>query len=594
MLFDDKSKLMCMLLPLLAACSGGGGEPSTAQHLDTAVAAQSAALPTSTVAPLSDFDIWVQRLMADRISPVLPEAGDLSHTWVGADGLQANVVVRTPRTAGKPTITVSLPPAGEDATPVLQAALAQARKNGGGVVKLAPGEYRFRSGNTEQPNLAHMILSRLTDVDIQASGATFSFEAGLDGIFVQDCVRTRIQGARMHDARVLSGTGRVRMVDGVKQLQLDAPLPGGPGIYWIQAMNEDSHTWPLTQLRGIITPEMPQPVKVGERAYTTPELRAFQDGQYVAVRFTYYAGRAIYVRDSYSGSSEDIVLDGLQIGSVGGMGIGVKMRGRGIAIVNSSITASPGRPYSTNYDGIHLVAAAGDVLIRGNSIAHTGDDLINVRSLIHRATPTGTDTATLTNDARLIRAGDEVAFFNKGGEYLGRRIVSQAPPIGNSDTVTFTFQPGEPFTEAAYARDVNLTARRFALTDNTLYDAAGRGMLIQVANGIVQNNVFRNLPRTAVRMLTSFEPWLEGAGAINVRVSGNTVENGGTEFVTNFPTGIVTAFGELAQGKLPGNMYNGWIKIDGNRFTNPRATCIAVYNTKHLIQENNDCGGKPS
>jgi hypothetical protein len=104
------------------------------------------------------------------------------------------------------------------------------------------------------------------------------------------------------------------------------------------------------------------------------------------------------------------------------MGIGVKMRGRGIAIVNSSIAASPGRPYSTNYDGIHLVAAAGDVLIRGNSIAHTGDDLINVRSLIHRATPTGTDTATLTNDARLIRAGDEVAFFNKGGEYLGRAL----------------------------------------------------------------------------------------------------------------------------------------------------------------------------
>jgi hypothetical protein len=119
-------------------------------------------------------------------------------------------------------------------------------------------------------------------------------------------------------------------------------------------------------------------------------------------------------------------------------------------------------------------------------------------------------------------------------------------------------------------------------------------MLIQVANGIVQNNVFRQLPRTAVRMLTSFEPWLEGAGAINVRVSGNTIENGGTEFVTSFGTGIITALGELAQGKLTSNMYNAWIKIEGNRFTTPRATCIAVYNTKQLIQENNDCGGNRS
>jgi hypothetical protein len=594
MVFGGKSISMCLLLPLLAACSGGGGGEPTAQHLDVPVAAQAAARPTATVTPLSDFDIWVQRLMSERISPVVPGPGDLSHTWVGADGVPANVVVRTPRTAGKPTVTIAPPPPGEDAAPLFQAAVAQAKKNGGGVVKLAPGEYHFRSGNTEQPNLAHIILSRLADVDIQAAGATILFEAGLDGIFVQDCVRTRIQGARMYDARVLSGTGRVRAVDGVKQLQLDAPLPAGVGIYWVQAMNEDSHTWPLIQVRGIITPTMPQPVKVGERAYTTPELRGFQDGQHVAVRFTHYAGRAIYIRDSYTGSSEDIVLDGLHIGSVGGMGIGIKMRGRGVAIVNSSIMASPGRPYSANYDGIHMVAAKGDVLIRGNSIAHTGDDLINLRSHIHKATPTGTDTATLTNDARLIRVGDEVAFFNKDGEYLGRRIVSQAPPIGNSDVVTFTFQPGEPFTEAAYARVINMTARRFAVVDNTLYDAAGRGMLIQVANGIVQNNVFRNLPRSAVRMLTSFEPWLEGAGAINVRVSGNTIENGGTEFVTSFGTGIITALGELAQGKLSSNMYNAWIKIDGNRFTTPRATCIAVYNTKHVIQENNDCGGNRS
>lgn len=564
------------------------------QQIDTPVTAQGTVQPKESVAPLSDFDIWTARLMADRLSPVIAGVGDLSHTWLGADGLPANVVVRTPRTAGKQTITISAPVAGQDATPVFQAALAQAKKNGGGVVKVAPGEYHFKTGNTEQPNLAHVILSRLSDVDIQATGASFVFEAGFDGIFVQDCVRTRIQGARMYDGRVLSATGRIRVVDGAKQLQLEAPLPASAGIYWVQAMNEDSHTWPLNQVRGIITPSMPQPVKIDERTYTTPELRAFSDGQYVAVRFTYYTGRAVYIRDSYTGSSEDIVLDGLQIGSFGGMGIGVKMRGRGMAIVNSSIAASPGRPYSTNYDGIHVVAAAGDVLIRGNSIAHTGDDLINLRSLIHKATPVGRDSATLTNDARLIRVGDEVAFFNKDGEYLGRRTVSGAPPIGHSDTVTFTFAPGEPFTEAAYARVMDMTVRRFAVADNTLYDAAGRGMLIQVANGVVQNNLFRNLPRTAVRMLTSFDPWLEGAGAINVRVNGNTIENGGTEFVTSFGTGIITAVGELQAGKLPGNMYNAWIKIDGNRFTTPRANCVAAYNTKYLSVVNNDCGGKPA
>ncbi len=583
---------MCILLPLLAACSGddGGGRPVEAL-LDTPVAAQGVPVPVPSVATLTDFDVWTQRLMADRISPVVAGPGDLSHAWTGADGQPLNVVVRTPRTAGKPTVTIAAIAETQDATPIFQAALLQAKRNGGGVVKVAPGTYHFRTGNTEQPGLANIILSRLSDVDIQAAGATFVFEAGLTGIFVQDSVRTRIQGARMYDGAVLSGTGRIRVVDGVKQLQLDTPVPAGMGVYWVQAMNEDAHTWPLNQVRGIITPSMPQPTRLDERTYTTPELRAFKDGQYVAVRFTYYSTRAIYIRDSYTGSSEDIVLDWVQINAAGGMGIGIKMRGRGVAIVNSSISALPGRPYSTNYDGIHLVATQGDVLIRGNSIAHTGDDLINLRSTIHKATPVGIDSVTLTNDARMVRVGDEVAFFNKAGEYLGRRIVSKAPPLGHSDTVTFDFQPGEPFTEAAYARVINMIGRRFAVADNTLYDAAGRGMLIQLPNGVVQNNVFRNLPRTAVRMLTSFDPWLEGAGAINVRVTANTIENGGTEFATSFGTGIITALGELVAGKMPTNNYNAWIRIDSNRFTTPRAPCIVVYNTKNLIQENNDCAG---
>lgn len=586
---------MLMLLPLLAACSGDGSGGAPSDQIDVPVAAQAMPQPVASVTPLSDFDVWARRLATDRISPVVAAAGDLSQAWVGADGQPANVVVRTPRTAGKPTITVSPPASGEDATPVLQAALAQARKNGGGVVKVTPGEYRFKSGNTEQPGLAHMLLSRLVDVDIQAAGASFVFDTKLDGIFVQDCVRTRIQGARLSDGRILSATGRVRVVDGVKQLQLDEPVPAGLGIYWVQAMNEGSHTWAPPPARAIITPGMAQPTKVAERTYVTPELRALADGQFVSVRFTSYEARAVYIRDSYTGTpNEDIVLDGVQIGATGGMGIAIKTRGRGMAIVNSSMLAPAGRPHSANFDGIHVASAAGDVLIRGNTMAHTGDDLINLRSPIHKVTPTGMDSATLTNDARMIRIGDEVAFFNKDGEYLGRRIVSQAPPIGHSDVITFDFQPGEPFTEAAYARVVNLNVRRFAVVDNALYDAVGRGILAQVANGLVQNNRIRNLPRAALRMLTSFEPWLEGAGAINVRVSANTIENGMAEPTTSLGTGIITALGELAAGKLASNIHNAWIMIDGNRFINPRATCVAVYNTKNLVQQNNDCGGQPS
>jgi hypothetical protein len=594
MKYAVKSKSMILLLPLIAACSGGDGETTAAApQLDTPVATQGVAQPATAVKPLSDFDVWSKRMMADRLSPVIAGIGDLSQAWIGADNRAANLVVRAPRTLGKLTVTVTAPAAGTDATPVLQAAVTQLRKAGGGILKVTPGEYRFRTTNTDQPSAAHLLLSKLVDVDIQASGASFVFENNVDGIFIQDSQRVRIVGAKMRDSRVLSGTGRMRTVDGVLRLELDQPLPAGVTINWVQPMNEGpNRSWPQIQSRAIIAPTAAQPVRVDDRTFTSPLFRALKDGQYVAVKFTYYGARAVYIRDSYSGMNEDIILDGIRIGSIGGIGVLVKTRGRGIAIQNSTIAADAGRPYSTNFDGIHVVAAGGDVLIRGNAISHTGDDQINLRSIIHKATPTGTNGATLTNDARLIRVGDEVAFFNKEGEYLSRRTVNAAPPVGNSDIVTFGFAPGEPFNEAAYARVVNLTPRRFAIVNNTMADSGGRGMLIQTANGIIQGNVIRGLPRTAIRLLTSFDPWLEGAGAINVRITGNSFDSGGGELGFSYVTGIITALGEVVSTKIPTNMQNGPIKIDNNKFTAPRAACIAIYNTAGYVQENNDCQGK--
>jgi hypothetical protein len=563
---------------------------ASAPALDTAVAAQGVAQPAAAVKKLSDFDVWTKRIMADRISPVIASLADLSQSWIGADNRLASVVVRVPRTLGKLTIAIAVPQAGADSTPVFQAALAQLKKEGGGVLKVAPGEYRFKT--VDKSGLGHVLLSKLTDVDIQASGATFVFESNDDGIFIQDSQRVRIQGAKMKEARVLSGTGRMRTVDGVLRLELDQPLPAGVTINWVQPMNEGAtRSWPQIQSRAIISPTADQPTRIDDRTFTSALFRTLKDGQYVAVKFTYYGNRAIYIRDSYSGSNDDIILDGIRISSMGGMGVLIKSRGRGFAVQNSTITADAGRPYSTNYDGVHVITAGGDILIRGNSFAHTGDDQINLRSIIHKTTPTGTNSATLTNDARLIRVGDEVAFFNKAGEYIGRRTVNAAPPIGNSDTITFGFAPGEPFNEAAYARDINLTPRRFAIVNNTLADSAGRGMLIQIPNGVIQGNTVRGLPRTAIRMLTSFDPWLEGAGAINVRITGNSFDSGGGESGFQYLTGIITALGEVVSAKIPSNMQNGPIKIDNNKFTAPRAACIAIYNTAGIVQEKNDCQG---
>lgn len=582
---------MIMLLPLLAACSGSDGEApvAAAPELGTAVAAQSVTQPSAAIKPLSDFDVWARRLMADRMSPIVAAAGDLSQAWVGADSRTANVVVRAPRTAGKATVAISAPAAGGDATPVFQNAIAQLKKQGGGVLKVAPGEYVFRTLNTIN-NSAHLLLTGLADVDIQATDANFVFQNNADGIFIQDSQRVRIFGAKMRDSRFLSGTGRMKLVNGEMRLILDQPLPDGVSIVGVGPMNEGSRTWPQTQKRSVFFPGGNQAVRIDSRTFTGPEFKVMPDGQFVSIKYTYYGNRAVYIRDSYTGTNEDIVLDGVRIGSIGGIGVLIKSRGRGFAVQNSSFAADAGRPMSTNFDGIHVISAAGDILIRGNSILHTGDDPINLRSIIHKVTALNTNSVTINNDARMVRKADELAFFNKSGEYLGRRVVTSAPVIGNSDTVTFGLAAGEPYGEAAYARDINMTPRRFAVVNNTIAETVGRGMLIQVANGLIQNNTLRNLPRTAIRLLTSFDPWLEGAGAINVRISNNTIEGGRAEQGFSFVTGIITSIGEVVSAKIPTNMHNGPLRIDGNKFIAPNTACLALYNAKDVVQQNNTCG----
>ena len=580
------------ILSLLAGCTGGGDAAAPAAPQTDPPEAQAPAVEPESARADARFDTWAQRLMTDAISPVIALPGDLTEAWVGADLRPANVVVRVPRTLGKPTVSISPPENGRDAASLVRDALNQLRQSGGGTLRVAPGEYRFLSADPRQPELGHLLLDQLTDVDIQGAGATFMFERDLDGIHVQDSQRVRIQGAKLRQTRVSSGFGRMRSVNGQMQLQLDHPLPAGGTVRWVQHINEDNRTWPQVQTRGIITPSMPTAVQIDARTFTSPEFRALKDGQRVAVKFSYYGARAVYIRDSNKGINEDIVLDGIAIGSNGGMGVVAKTRGRGIAIQNTSIAADADKPFSTNYDGIHVVAAAGDILIRGNTIANTGDDQMNLRSIIHKVEALSSDSVTLANDARLIRVGDEVAFFDGEGGYVGRRSIASAPPIGDSDTVRFGLAAGEPMPNAAYARVLNFTPRRLAIVNNSLSDGVARGILVQISNGLIQNNAVRGIPRNAIRLLTSFEPWLEGSGAFNVRIVGNAIEGGGREPGVSYETGIITALGEIVTARLANTALNGWIRIEGNRFTAPGAACVVAHNTRNLTQENNICSGR--
>jgi len=581
-----------VLLPLQAACGGDGAASTAIADLATTVTTQGVTTTvTAATAPVAGFGAWADRLMRDRVSPIVAASGDLTQVWQGADGKQARVVVRLPRTAGKPTVSIAVPANGADATPVFETAIARLKAQGGGILAVAPGEYRFKTLNrTERPGSGHILLNQASDIDVQAKGATFVLDQDDDGFYLQDCQRIRIQGATIRASRAMSGTGRIQAVpSGGYKLVLDKTLPDGLSINWVRPMNEGSHTWPYSRVRAIFNPATTaQPTRIDSRTFQSSAFNVLPDKQFVSVKFAYYGGRGVYIRDSDTGTNDDITLDGVKIGSVGGIGVLVYSHGRGFAMINSTIVADDGVPYSSNYDAFHVISAGGDILLRGNSFSNNGDDHVNIRSLIHKVSGVSGDNATLTNQSRIVRAGDEMAFFDVNGDYIGTRLVASVLSTSSADKRQFAFQPGIALSTAVYARDVQATPKRFAVYRNTFTDSSGRAILLQGADGLAEGNTIR-VPSTAIKLMTSYEQYLEGGGAVNVRVTANTIQNGYAEQGFSYVLGSITAMAELVLNKLTVNPQNGPLRIDHNVFTSPKVPCVKIYATQNGTDEENRC-----
>lgn len=534
---------------------------------------------------------WAARLMQDVVSPVQATAKDLVESWTDTQGTTNKIVVKVPDVDGKATINLESPGSGVDARPLIQQAIAQLEEQGGGTLKLGSGVFSLRSANTNgAPGVAHILIRRMHDIDIVGNNTTLKFEKHLDGIMIGDSERIRIKGIKMRYAGQQAAEAVVERMGDQSVLRFTQDLPMGSSVYWVQEYDAASKTWPSGGKR-IITPPgfNPAPVQLNSRTFASSYYNTFADGQEVTAKLDWYSPRAVYVRDSNKGVTNDVVLDDVDIGSVGGIAVLIYSRGRGFAMVNSRLSKTGTSPYSANYDGFHVMSAAGDVLVRGNTLMHTGDDIINIRSQSHEVAEVRSETqVTLTRVTRLIREGDEIAFFDENGDYMASRFALGVDPV-SSEKANLELSPGESIAGAALARAINFSTSRFAVVGNDISYTSGKGVVAQVPNGLIKGNRFNHVKMDSIRLRTALFSWYEGAGAINIRVSGNHFGETGRGASTSYESGIVTSLSERIQGKLSTSDHNGPLKFDNNVFTMADSPCIRIYNTIQVTMSMNTC-----
>jgi hypothetical protein len=548
---------------------------------------------------------WLTESTMERISPATVRPGDLTATWKGVDGRPVQVVVSAPRAASGTRIELS--PLPGDNAPALLAGLARLRKAGGGELHLAPGIYRLAGDKgSKEPLLS---IERQKDVTISGKGATFMLMRWGTGISIRNSERIRLVDLSISYAAPALVTGSVVQDAAGIALAIDpGKLPGsGPfAIHQITTRNPKGPGYAIHGTRLILGKEgtIFKPTPSGN--YTSSDkLAGFHPGDRVAIKLTYYDGATITVDDHADAPpSNDITIDHLTIGNSSGMAITAEHMGRGLAIVNSHLgPAMPDDDPSIPFDGIHVSAAGGDILIRDNQISGTADDGINLASpILDVVGPSSAGTVRIRNAGAITR-GETIALFDDQLRYLGQGVATGRDPIGSDGSSAVHLSGIIPNVEQSrYAREGSFLGTRYAIIGNSIANCECHGLLAQGPNGLISKNTFSGLRYNAIRLLTS-GMWKEGSGAANVVVVDNVIHDTGAETKRGFVWGAITAYGEIGNpdGKFPQMTpfpVNDGLLISGNTVTNTQDVCISIADTEDASLTHNQCdqtmlGGPP-
>jgi hypothetical protein len=539
------------------------------------------------------FDAWRTLVTADTVSPVTAGPADLSLAWTGADGRPVRLVVKAPADGdASRTVTVGPVAPGDDARPAFRAALDHARQIGARRIVAPKGRYLFRT--MEPGDKGHLWIHDLKDVTIDGQGSTLVFGNPGDGLRISAATRVKLTHMSLDYAMPTWSTGKISVVNGDKSLALDNASAGAAAapIAQVSGFDPQTRTWPSDGPRLFFGKKNPEPSLVGANRRASPQFRNSANGQEVAVKLHHYEGSAIDVYDGLAGPSSDLTFEDVHVLTATGTGFKIKMRGRGLAIVDSSVAPDPasGRMLSAEYDAIHVAATGGDVLIRGNRIRGQGDDAMNVRSPIYVVDPAaaGGSSVNLSDTAQTIAPGDAVAFFDGNGNYLFKAVVRDRSATAGENVDLALDRPLPDGPPPRYARDLALTSSRYAVVDNDVSGCECHGLLAQVPNGLVRNNRFTDLRFNAIRLLTSLEPWREGTGAFNVIVEQNTITRTGPDSSLPVPWGAINVYG-LKGSALLGNSVNADIIIRDNTITNVAQACFMVTSSRGVTVTNNKC-----
>lgn len=570
--------LTLFMLPIV------GAEPARSNGVDDAAVAA--------------FDAYADLASAGAVSPAVPSGNDQQIQWLAPDGRNIQLVVKVPNPApGAPTVVMTPPPPGADARQSLVNAISQARAQHAGRLLIPKGVYYIKT--LDSANYCHLDFNNLDDLTIDGQGSTLVFAQNKHGICIAQSHRLQLTNLNIDYSLHMASLGVMQNQGGTNVLVVDPQYP-------VTSADQIGHMVEFDRNSRQYVPggdRFYRPANltfVGNQTYTSPAFKSVTPGKTFLIFHHYYGGTAIMINDfPRPDQSEDVSFYNINI--YGGPGMGITAQGlkRGLGIWNSNIIAKPGALISTEYDGIHILQSGGDTSIIGNHIANEGDDAINLNGPV---TPVvgvagGGRMLTLSTYSKWIRNGDQLAFFDPSNRFLGTaNVVGDPTLVANPNYSVVLDRPIQGLTlKGSIVRDMSVIDSRVAIQHNLFENSECHGVLVQVPNVIVSDNVIRHTGENAIRLLTNVGGFVEGFGAINVKVDHNSLNYIGVDGGLNMQWAAISAYGAVTNGTsdVPVNKY---LEITNNVIANANQGCITVKSSDYVKLKGNSCvsGSLPS
>ena len=443
----------------------------------------------------------------------------------------------------KMVFEIPLPPANQDASPLIQKTLDKA--GDGAVLHFEKGRYYL---------LSPLEIRGKTGLTLDGNGCVFSphydredeFEKSSDAFHIRDCDHLTLKNFKIDASLPANSAARiVKVHEDAVDVKIQSRVPFNGKERFIDRMVFDEAGMPQDIFwfsnrydparRTIIEGELactaprrlePERTYLGQQVFRVsvpPDvLSRLEPGMLCSVSHTYYGLVAFTFRNC-----RDVLIEDVAIPNFGGFGFLILPRCMDFTFRRVCLRTEDfaHQPYATTSDGIHLVGLGGRLLMEDCVFERLGDDSFNIHTQVMTVRECGPAGIHLAYEKvggivspDWLKPGDVLwAYDPVTLEKRGEIIAGEASDPGHflpAHDVSF-LRPGDFVTNRAYFPDT-------VIRNSVIRHSRGRGCCIQGVNSLLMENCEIGPAKgPAIYLSTAFNEWKEAGPLQNVVIRGN-------------------------------------------------------------------------